>query len=88
MTSIDDATRCTLLDLMKSKDEVLSNFKVFYHVVENKFNRRIEVLRSCNGREQSRGVQKIRRSINPIRSDPWILIRSEGQRIGDGLGIV
>lgn len=46
-----DATGCTRVYLVKSKQEVLSIFKNFHKMVENQFDREIKVLRSDNGGE-------------------------------------
>lgn len=51
VTCIDNASTCAWVYFMKSKDEVLSNLKDFYKMVENKFDRKIKVLRYDNGGE-------------------------------------
>ncbi|KAG6457289.1 hypothetical protein O3G_MSEX010208 [Manduca sexta] len=51
LTFIDDFTRMTFGYFIKSKDEVLSVFKVFKRLVENETNLKIKMLRTDNGRE-------------------------------------
>jgi hypothetical protein len=48
---IDDYSRKTWVYFLKSKDEVLKNFKEFKALVENLFERKIKTLRSDNGGE-------------------------------------
>lgn len=48
---IDDATRCTLVYLLKSRDEVFGVFEIFHKMVVTKFNTKIQTLQNDNGGE-------------------------------------
>ena len=48
---IDDATRCTWVFLLKSRDEVFYVFETFHKMVATKFNAKIQTLQSDNGGE-------------------------------------
>lgn len=48
---IDDASRCTWVYLMKSKDEVLEVFKTYHKMRETKFEKKLRTLRFDNGGE-------------------------------------
>ena len=50
---IDDYSRKTWIYFMKTKDEVFDRFKEFRALVENQTGRRIWVLRSYNGGENT-----------------------------------
>ena len=51
VTFIDDSSRYCYVYLIKTKDEVFENFKVFKTKVENQLERKIKILRSDRGGE-------------------------------------
>ena len=48
---IDDCSRKTWISFLKKKDEVFERFKEFKALVENLFEKKINILRSYNGGE-------------------------------------
>jgi len=52
---IDDYSRKSWVDFLKSKDEVFGKFKEFKALIENHFEKKIKTLRSDNGGEFTSG---------------------------------
>ena len=56
MAFIDDHTRLSWVYLMKQKYDMETIFKKFYTMVKTQFKKKIQILRSDNGREYFKNV--------------------------------
>lgn len=51
LTVVDDYSRAVWVFLLKSKDEVYLNIKVFFNLLKNQFGKTVKIFRSDNGTE-------------------------------------
>ncbi|XP_042946557.1 uncharacterized protein LOC122279793 isoform X1 [Carya illinoinensis] len=56
VTFVDDYSRVTWLFLIKARSELLSIFQMFWKQIKTQFNKKVQILRSDNGREYLSGA--------------------------------
>lgn len=54
---IDDHTRATWIFLVKEKSKIASIFKTFHSIVQIKFNQKIQILKTDNGKEYFNSIR-------------------------------